>query len=380
MPQSKSPKAQYQRRLDEGVLKPDPVQKKAIQALDRLYYDLFNRHCVADRNPLSFLRKIPAFAGMTSKEGIKGLYLYGGVGRGKSMLMDLFYDCLPASIPKKRVHFHAFMIDVHDYIHSRREEGSIREGVDAALPLLAERIYERSHVLCFDEFHVTDVADAMILGRLFRHLFERGVVIVATSNWAPDKLYEGGLQRDRFLPFIDLLKDRMEVMHLDGPVDYRTKFLMQEGTYFWPLGRETTRRANTVFNALSDHTLPDTDILEVKGRTIEVGAVARGVARFSFAQLCERPHGAEDYLEIVKNYHTVFVEGVPALGYDRRNEAKRFMILIDTLYEAGTKLVMTAEALPDQLYRGHDHAFEFQRTVSRLQEMQSAEYFINTKF
>lgn len=179
---------------------------------------------------------------------------------------------------------------------------------------------------------------------------------------------------DRFLPFIALLKEKMEVLYLDSSTDYRTKFLAQEGTYFWPLGHETMRHANTVFNGLTDNALPDTDMLEVKGRTIRVDAVARGVARFSFAQLCEQPHGAEDYLEITNNYHTVFVEGVPTLGYDRRNEAKRLMILIDTLYEAGTKLVMTADALPDELYRGHDYAFEFKRTVSRLQEMQSAEY------
>ncbi|MCB1721133.1 MAG: cell division protein ZapE [Rhodospirillales bacterium] len=374
MPQSKSPKAQYQRRLDEGVLKPDPIQKRAIQALDRLYWELveISEHSATCRGWRAVKEKIPFLS--TAPEAARGLYMYGGVGRGKSMLMDLFYDCLPESIPKRRVHFHAFMIELHDYHHARRRQDDVCEGMDGILPLFAERIAERVRVLCFDEFHVTDVADAMILGRLFRHLFERGVVVVATSNWEPERLYEGGLQRDRFLPFIDLLKEKMEVMHLDGPVDYRTKFLMQEGTYFWPLGQETTRHANTVFNALTDNAVPDTDTLEVKGRTIEVEAVARGVARFTFAQLCERPHGAEDYLEIVNNYHTVFVEGIPALGYDRRNEAKRFMILIDTLYEAGTKLVATAEALPDQLYRGHDHAFEFQRTVSRLQEMQSAEY------
>ena len=357
----KSPKTLYQQRLNDGQLKPDKVQEKAVESLERLFADLQNQ------KPKK---------GLFSKKSVapKGIYFHGGVGRGKSMLMDLFYECLPDDMPKARVHFHAFMIDVHDYIHSRRESDGIREGVDATLPLLSEKIARESRVLCFDEFHVTDVADAMILGRLFRGLFDRGVVIVSTSNWEPERLYEGGLQRDRFLPFIDLLKEKMEVVHLDSPTDYRTQFLMQEGMYFTPLGSEATRHANTVFNALTDNVAPHEEELEVKGRKIPVPVTAKGVARFTFAQLCEQPHGAEDYLEITKNYHTVFLENVPTLAYDRRNEAKRLMTLIDTLYEAGTKLVITACAAPDKLYRGKDHAFEFERTISRLLEMQSEAY------
>ena len=294
------------------------------------------------------------------------------------MLMDLFYESLPPEVSKRRDHFHAFMIHVHDYLHARRQDSVGGEGVDQALPMLARRIADQARVLCFDEFHVTDVADAMLLGRLFEGLFDLGVVVVATSNWAPDRLYEGGLQRDRFLPFIALLQQRMEVVHLDSPVDYRTRFLMQDGSYFWPLGAETTRRMNTVFNHLTGDALPYEDEIEVKGRVIKVRAVKKGVARFDFAQLCEQPHGAEDYLEITKRYHTVFLEGVPTLAYDRRNEAKRLMILIDVLYEARTKLVMSADGPPDKLYRGHDHGFEFQRTISRLQEMQSGEYLSKT--
>lgn len=364
----KTPASLYRERLESAALKPDPVQEKAVQALQRLYEEVLARH----EKPKSFWSGFP-FLNAPEKH-ICGLYMYGGVGRGKSMLMDLFFECLPHDLPKRRVHFHEFMIGVHDYIHTRRESDGIREGVDATLPLLAARLADQARVLCFDEFHVTDVADAMILGRLFRELFERGVVIVATSNWAPDDLYKGGLQRERFLPFIALLKERAEIFHLDHGTDYRTQFLQEEGGYFSPLGAATSAKADGLFKTLTGGVPREKDVIEVKGRKIDVAQTAKGVARFTFAQLCERPHGAEDYLAIAKRYHTIFLENVPKLGYDRRNEAKRLMTLIDALYEAGTRLIVTADAPADKLYRGHDHAFEFERTISRLQEMQSQDY------
>jgi cell division protein ZapE len=352
----------YKTQIKDGSLKPDPAQEHAVQSLQRLFEDLQNIEPKKRKKLFSKAIDAP-----------KGVYLYGGVGRGKSMLMDMFFEALPQTLPASRVHFHEFMIGVHDYIHSRREADGIREGVDATLPLLAARISEKSRVLCFDEFHVTDVADAMILGRLFRCLFELGVVVVATSNWPPDRLYEGGLQRDRFLPFIALIKEKLEIVYLDSPTDYRTEFIAQEGSYFSPLGKESAMHADRLFEKLTGQPVAGEEHITVKGREILVHA-SRGVARFTFAQLCEQPHGAEDYLKIAQTYHTVFLENVPKLGYDRRNEAKRLMILIDALYEAKTRLIITAETTPDKLYRGHDHAFEFDRTISRLNEMQSADY------
>lgn len=365
-----SPQALYDQRLDSGELRPDPVQEEAITSLQRLYEEVMTAH---KAKPKNWFERVTGLASRAA-EAPKGIYMYGGVGRGKSMVMDLFFEALPIAIKKRRVHFHQFMIEVHEYIHSRRQDDGIREGVDAVLPMLAERIAERSRILCFDEFHVVDVADAMILGRLFTALFDRDVIVVTTSNWEPDRLYEGGLQRDRFLPFIELIKKRMEVVKLDSETDYRALCLKSEGAYFHPLGRTTLVKVNEVFAKLTDHAVCYSEKLEVKGHKIPVNQVAKGVARFTFADLCERPYGAEDFLLIAERYRTVFLENIPKLGYDRRNEAKRLMILIDALYETGTKLVISADALPDKLYIGEDHAFEFERTVSRLLEMQSKEY------
>jgi cell division protein ZapE len=246
--------------------------------------------------------------------------------------------------------------------------------VDTLLPELAREIAERNKVLCFDEFHVHDVADAMILMRLFTSLLDRGVAVVATSNYRPDDLYAGGLQRELFLPFIALLKERLEVIHLDGGEDYRARCLQAEGTYFWPLGGGTRHKADEVFAHLTDQAAPHDEVLTVKGREIRVPVVAKGAARLSFAELCEQPHGAEDFLTLARTYHTLFLDDVPKLGSHRRDEAKRLMTLVDTLYDTGTRLVVTAAAPPDQLYQGDDHAFDFRRTTSRLLEMQSEGY------
>lgn len=368
-----TPLAVYHRKLRSGILQPDPEQEKAVQELERLHGELVFVHA----RKTGLLDKVKGVVRRRrdSHKFIKGIYMYGGVGRGKSMLMDLFYDCLPHDMKKRRVHFHEFMINVHDYFHSRREADAFLSDVDGLIPSLASLIAARSKVLCFDEFHVTDVTDAMILGRLFTALFDLGVVVVATSNWPPDRLYEGGLQRERFLPFIELLKRRLEVIHLDSETDYRARFLQEEGTYFMPLGENTRRQMDDVFAKITMNAKTHRDVLKVKGRNILISqATDDGVARVSFAQMCENPHGAEDYIKIAQTYHTLFLESVPCLGYDRRNEAKRLMTFIDALYEAGTKVIISAEAPPEELYRGHDHGFEFERTVSRLLEMQSSEY------
>ncbi len=366
--------------LTDKSIAVDAAQGRALAALQSLFDELTTP--AALKSPLPFMRGGRQGGGFLSafrssgprKPYPKGVYLYGGVGRGKSMLMDLFYEALPPSVAKARVHFHEFMIRVHDDLHRARQSGKTGNGPDRALLDFADRIAAETRVLCFDEFHVTDIADAMILGRLFTALFDKGLAVVATSNWPPARLYEGGLQRDRFLPFITLVQERMNVVEVDDGTDYRLRALSADGVYFWPLGEHTRQRMDSVFSHLTDGAPVRAEELHVKGRVIPVPAAAKGVARFSFAQLCEQALGAEDYLKVATIYHTVFLENIPKLTYDRRNEAKRLMILIDALYDNGIKLIVSADAPPDQLYRGSDHAFEFQRTVSRLTEMQSPDY------
>ncbi len=342
----------YDGEVAVGHLKRDAEQGKAAAALDRLYDELTER------------KKL--FSG---RKKTKGVYIYGGVGRGKSMLMDMFFDMLPASIIKRRVHFHEFMIETHDWLHERRAG----KAVDNLLPDYAKHVANNVKVLCFDEFHVTDVADAMILSRLFAALFDYGVVVVSTSNWPPDRLYEGGLQRERFLPFIELIKERLQIVFLDSDTDYRGEVVQDLETYLYPLNAETKAKADKFFQQLSGGKFQRTENVYVKGRDIPVQA-AGDVARFTFAQLCEQPHGAEDYLTIAQKFHTVFLENIPRLTYDRNNETKRLMTLVDVMYDARRRMVFTAETAPEKLYTGDQYNFEFDRTISRLREMQSSSY------
>lgn len=360
-----TPRARYSALLAQGAvaggLAPDPAQARAVDALQRLHDEL------AAPPARGFLARFQ------KRAEARGIYLHGPVGRGKTMLMDMFFDTVPPGMTKRRVHFHEFMIGVHDYLHKARLAGKSGAGADSALLAFARELARDVRLLCFDEFHVTDVADAMILGRLFTALFESGVTVVATSNWPPEKLYEGGLQRDRFLPFIDLVKRRMDIVPVAGAEDYRLRALRDAGVYFYPLGFAATRQAEELIARLTDGTPFVEETISVKGRSFTVMA-ARNVARVSFAALCERPLGAEDYIALAGGFSTLFLEGVPKLTCDRRNEAKRLMTLVDVLYERHTRLIVTADAAPENLYRGDDHAFEFQRTISRLIEMQGSDY------
>jgi cell division protein ZapE len=297
----------------------------------------------------------------------RGLYIFGAVGRGKSMLMDLFFETAPVA-RKRRVHFYGFMLEVHQRIHERRHEKA-----DPIGPVARAMAAEAS-LLCFDEFQVTDIADAMILGRLFTALFEAGVVVVATSNRAPTELYKDGLQRERFLPFIALLQEKLDILELEGGRDYRLARFAGRQVYFVPDDDRAYRALERAFGDLTDNLSARPATLAVQGRTLTVPRAVKSVAWFSFEELCARPLGPGDYLVLCREYHTFIVEGIPRLGPDQRNEAKRFHIFIDSLYEAHGNLVASAAVPPQEIYRAGDGEFEFARTVSRLLEMQSDDY------
>jgi cell division protein ZapE len=300
----------------------------------------------------------------------RGLYVHGDVGRGKTMLMDLFFACA-ACAPKQRSHFHEFMVDVHERIAAARRE------VDGdPIPHVAAGIAESAALLCFDELQVTDIADAMILGRLFKHLFERGVVVVATSNSAPEALYEHGLNRSLFLPFIALLREHMDIVELKAAKDYRLEKLAGQPLYFAPAGAQARAELDAHWDRLTGRHPGEVEVLEVKGRSVRVPLASMGIARFSFAQLCEAPLGTHDYLRIAHTYHTLLVDDIPVMARDRRNPARRFINLIDTLYDNKVCLIASAAAEPDDLCEDDGTKKAFARTASRLIEMRSEEYLM----
>ncbi len=358
---------QYRERVDAGLLTNDPVQAEAAERLD----DLARR--LAD----------PPKGGWFSKpEPVRGVYLYGPVGRGKSMLMDLFFeDAAPKA--KRRVHFHEFMAEIQDRLDTWRKmpEGErkrspwrVKGAGDDPIPPVAKQVAAEAQLLCFDEFQVTQIADAMILARLFDQLFQRGVTMVATSNREPDDLYKDGINRPLFLPFIQHLKDRCDIFHLASDRDYRLDRLIAAPVWYAPLGPEADAALEEVWTRLTSGAHAQHVTLTVKGRKLEVSREAAGVAWFSFDELCARPLYSRDYLTIAANFHTIILRGIPQLGPDKRNEAARFVALIDALYEAKIKLVASAAAEPETLYPEGDGAFEFERTVSRLHEMRSTDY------
>ncbi len=356
----------YRARVEEGALTGDPAQELAAEKLQSLYHALkFYR----PRQPGSWKERFGL--ARRAEEPPSGLYIFGDVGRGKSMLMDLFFADAPAE-KKRRVHFHEFMLEIHARLHALRTANGKR--ADDLLPAIARDIAAEAWLLCFDELHVVNIADAMLLGRLFETLFAEGVIVVATSNWPPDDLYSGGLQRELFLPFIALIKQKLDVLHLEGRIDYRMARLMSMKVYHVPLGPAADRALDLAFRDLTDNAPSAPDVLNVMGRRVPVPASAKGVARFRFADLCEQPLGPTDFIAIANAFHTVILAEIPRLQPERRDTVKRFATLIDVLYERKIKLVCSAAVPPQEIHPAGEHAQEFRRTVSRLMEMQSVEY------
>ena len=349
----------YEARVAEGRLRPDPAQHAVLPRLEEIRVWL-----EANAN-----RRIGLFAGLFARPVVppKGLYLWGGVGRGKSMVMDLFVDHLAISA-KRRVHFHAFMQEIHRGMHAARQTG-----VDDALKPVADAVAKEVRLLAFDEMQITDITDAMIVGRLFQLLVDQGVVIVTTSNRPPEDLYKNGLNRALFLPFIDYLRDRFDVQELESPNDYRQHRLQGAQVYFHPAG-QSGAAIDAIWNDLSGGTPGETLILQVNGREVEVPRFANGVARASFWDLCARPLGPADYLALAQAVRVLILEGIPQLSSSNYNEAKRFVTLIDALYEGKVRLICSAADVPERLYTEGEGAFEFERTASRLREMQDASW------
>jgi cell division protein ZapE len=357
--------ARYEELIAAGELKPDPDQRTAAERLQRLQDELEAR-----RPPKRWYH----FGTRPAKPDPRGVYLWGGVGRGKSMLMDLFVATL--DIPRKRrVHFHAFMLEVDRMIAEAREK-QLKDPIIAT----SLRIAEQVHCLAFDEMNVTSTADAAIMGRLFSSLINGGVAVVTTSNRPPRDLYKDGLNRSLFMPFIELVEEKLDVLPLNGPVDYRLERLGGIDTWHVPIGEAATAQVREAFFRLTDYKpedaahVPSSELPVGSGRTLHVPKALKGVAVFSFKRLCGENRGASDYLAVAREFHTVIVVGVPQMGPEMRNEAIRFTKLIDALYENKVKLFATAAAEPEKLYLAGEGSFEFARTVSRLQEMQSAQY------
>ncbi|MGV6811357.1 MAG: cell division protein ZapE [Brevirhabdus sp.] len=346
----------YMREVEAGRLHADPAQQAALPELDRIRTNL--EHGAGQRSVFGFRKAAP---------DIHGLYLWGGVGRGKSMLMDFFFSHVDID-RKRRVHFHAFMQEVHEALHEAR-----KANVDDAIKPVGEKIARDIRLLCFDEMQITDITDAMIVGRLFEHIFRAGVVIVATSNRVPDDLYKDGLNRALFVPFIEMLKDRMVVHHLQSPHDYRQKKLAGESRYFVPADAAALSAIDTVWMDLTGGNCGPVS-LPVKGHEVHIPLFHNGIARASFWDLCAQPYGPADYLALARHVRLLVLEAIPLMHRENYNEARRFVTLVDALYEARTRLIASADAQPESLYVEGEGVFEFERTASRLIEMQGQDW------
>jgi cell division protein ZapE len=359
-----SVRERYEALVAAGELRPDSDQSAAVEALARL------ETALEEGSGGGLLSRLFG----RRPERPKGIYLWGGVGRGKSMLMDLAFEVI-AFAPKKRIHFHEFMMDVHERLRVERT----RESGDP-IPPVAAALAQEAKLLCFDEMVINNTADAMILSRLFSRLLDEGVTVITTSNRPPEDLYKHGLNRELFLPFIALIKQKLDVIGLNGPTDYRLERLGGMPTWHVPNGAEATEALRDAFFRLTDYPVEDAanvpacDLQVPGGRILHAPKSLKGVAVFSFKRLCGEARGAADYLTIARNFHTIILVGIPRLGPENRNEAARFVTLIDALYEHKVKLLAAADAEPQELYPQGDGAFEFERTASRLIEMQSADY------
>lgn len=354
-----TPQQKYEQDLASGFSK-DPAQAEAVAALQQVYDELLK-----SRPSNGFMDVVKRWLS-ADLEPVKGLYMWGGVGRGKTWLMDTFFNCLPIK-GKIRLHFHRFMHEVH-------HELKVLAGEKNPLVKIADQLSQRARVICFDEFFVTDITDAMILGGLFKELFERNIVLVATSNIPPERLYRNGLQRERFLPAIELIQQHCRVLNVDGGTDYRLRTLEKAEIYHHPLDESADKNMRQYFYQLSGEEGQEHCKLKVEGRLIDAVRLSDNVVWFTFDAICKTERSANDYIELSRNYHTVFISKTPQLTDAVNDAARRFIALVDEFYERHVKLILSAEVALERLYTGKGLSFEFERTVSRLQEMQSKDY------
>ena len=359
------PASRYQQALAAGELQADPAQAEAVACLQQVYEGL---QVLQARRPASAWQQlVQRLLPSKRPQPVEGLYLWGGVGRGKTCLMDMFYHALPGD-RKQRMHFHRFMGRVHARLNDLRGTGN-------PLAAIGREFGEQYDVICFDEFFVSDIGDAMLLAGLLEAIFAAGVTLVATSNLPPKRLYENGLQRQQFLPAIRLIETHARVLNLDGGQDYRLRSLEQDACYFTPLGAAASQAMEDCFRRLARTRAGDEQArIEVLGRTLRPRRVADDLIWFDFKELCEGPRSAADYIELAREYHTVLMSDVPQMGSSRDDSARRFIALVDEFYDHGVKLILSAAVPIEQLYHGRELAFAFERTISRLTEMQAHDY------